>query len=108
MRKSLLALLMLAMAGLAQALGYTDREVGRLYLDNYFWLVVASLAVSILASLAIMGQVWRLMTAHLPIGIPYSASFRVRYYPALPCRKDCTSLRCFRAILTSILSSPTT
>lgn len=46
--------------------------------------------------------------ANLPIGIPYSASFRVRYYPALPCRKDCTSLQCFRTILTSILSSPTT
>ncbi len=56
---------------LLKALGYTDREVGRLYLDNYFWLVAASLAVSIPVSLAIMGQVWRLMTAHLPIGIPF-------------------------------------
>ena len=56
---------------LLKALGYSDRELGRLYLDNYLWLVVATLAVSIPASVAIMGQVWRLMTADLPIGIPF-------------------------------------
>lgn len=56
---------------LLKALGYTEREVGRLYLDNYLWLVVASLAISVPVSLAIMGEVWRLMTAHLPIGIPF-------------------------------------
>ncbi|WP_342372523.1 ABC transporter permease [Propioniciclava soli] len=56
---------------LLKALGYSDREVGRLYLDNYLWLVAASVAIAVPASVAIMGEVWRLMTAHLPIGIPF-------------------------------------
>ena len=56
---------------LLKALGYSDREVGRLYLDNYLWLVAASVAIAVPTSVAIMGEVWRLMTAHLPIGIPF-------------------------------------
>ena len=31
---------------LLKALGYSDREVGRLYLDNYLWLVAASVAIA--------------------------------------------------------------
>ncbi|SDB83536.1 FtsX-like permease family protein [Raineyella antarctica] len=61
---------------LLKALGYTDREVGRLYLDNYLWLVVGSVALAIPVSVGIMSQVWRLMTAHLPIGIPFLLSVR--------------------------------
>ncbi len=61
---------------LLKALGYSDREVGRLYLDNYLWLVVGSVAAAIPTSVAIMGQVWRLMTADLPIGIPFLLSAR--------------------------------
>ena len=30
-----------------KALGYSDREVGRLYLDNYLWLVAASVTVAV-------------------------------------------------------------
>lgn len=56
---------------LLKALGYSDRQVGRLYLDNYLWLVVGSMALAIPVSVAIMSQVWRLMTSHLPIGIPF-------------------------------------
>ena len=56
---------------LLKALGYSDREVGRLYLDNYLWLVAASVTIAVPTSVAIMGEVWRLMTAHLPIGIPF-------------------------------------
>ena len=33
--------------------------------------MAASVAVAVPASVAIMGEVWRLMTAHLPIGIPF-------------------------------------
>ena len=61
---------------LLKALGYSDREVGRLYLDNYLWLVVGSVAVAVPVSVAIMSQVWRLMTVHLPIGIPFLVTFR--------------------------------
>lgn len=61
---------------LLKALGYSDRQVGRLYLDNYFWLVVASIAVAIPVSVGIMSQVWRLMTVHLPIGIPFLLTLR--------------------------------
>ena len=31
----------------------------------------ASVAIAVPTSVAIMGEVWRLMTAHLPIGIPF-------------------------------------
>lgn len=61
---------------LLKALGYSDREVGRLYLDNYFWLVLGSVAVAIPVSVVVMGQVWRLMTVHLPIGIPFLLTVR--------------------------------
>lgn len=56
---------------LLKALGYSDHQVGRLYLDNYLWLVVGSVAVAVPVAVAIMGQVWRLMTVHLPIGIQF-------------------------------------
>lgn len=56
---------------LLKALGYSDRQVGRLYLDNYLWLVVGSVALAVPVSVAIMSEVWRLMTAHLPLGIPF-------------------------------------
>ena len=59
---------------LLKALGYSDREVGRLYLDNYLWLVAGSVAVAIPVSVVIMGEVWRLMTSHLPKGIPFLVS----------------------------------
>lgn len=61
---------------LLKALGYSDREVGRLYLDNYLWLVVGSVALAIPVSVAIMSLVWRLMTVHLPIGIPFLVTLR--------------------------------
>lgn len=56
---------------LLKALGYSDRQVSRLYLDNYLWLVVISMAVAVPVSVAIMSQVWRLMTVQLPLGIPF-------------------------------------
>ena len=56
---------------LMKALGYSDRQLARLYLDNYLWLVAGSVAIAIPVSVAIMGEVWRLMTAHLPLGIPF-------------------------------------
>ena len=56
---------------LLKALGYSDRQVGRLYLDNYLWLVAGSVAVAVPVAVAIMSQVWRLMTVHLPIGIQF-------------------------------------
>ena len=56
---------------LLKALGYSDRLVGRLYLDNYLWLVVGSVGLAIPVSVAIMSEVWRLMTAHLALGIPF-------------------------------------
>ncbi len=61
---------------LLKALGYSDRQVSRLYLDNYLWLVVGSMAVAIPVSAAIMSQVWRLMTVHLPLGIPFFVTVR--------------------------------
>lgn len=61
---------------LLKALGYSDREVARLYLDNYFWLVLGSVAVAIPVSWVVMGQVWRVMTIHLPIGIPFLLGVR--------------------------------
>ncbi|QGF24694.1 FtsX-like permease family protein [Raineyella fluvialis] len=61
---------------LLKALGYSDRQVSRLYLDNYLWLVVGAMTVSIPVSLAIMSQVWRLMIVHLPLGIPFFVTLR--------------------------------
>ncbi|WOP18147.1 ABC transporter permease [Raineyella sp. LH-20] len=56
---------------LLKALGYSDRQVARLYLDNYLWLVVGSMAVAIPVAVVIMSRVWRLMTVQLPLGIPF-------------------------------------
>ncbi len=56
---------------LLKALGYSNRQVARLYLDTYLWLVVGTAAPAIPIALAMMGQVWRLMTVEQPIGIPF-------------------------------------
>lgn len=61
---------------LVKALGYSPREVDRLYLDNYFWLVVGVVAVALPTSVAVMGRVWRMLTSHVVVGIPFVLTWR--------------------------------
>lgn len=56
---------------LMKAFGYSEREVSRLYLGNYFWLVALVLAVGVPAGAVGLRPLWAAMLGNTSFGIPF-------------------------------------
>lgn len=56
---------------LMKAFGYSEREVSRLYLGNYFWLVLLILTVGVPAGAAGLQPLWSAMLGNTSLGIPF-------------------------------------
>ena len=61
---------------LMKSFGYREREVARLYLNNYTLVAVLALLLGIPAGLLVLTPVWRTIIASLPMGAPFQLDAR--------------------------------